>query len=113
MAGEPILLRASNRTVLEMLKSTAPAPAESIPVLEKKLDSLRSYANTLHELSLVDAHSKAMDKIRELQEQVTAARHVKAEALVRSLGQEFQIWRISPKRKLGDLVTDSPTMSLV
>ncbi|PYI33032.1 hypothetical protein BP00DRAFT_424409 [Aspergillus indologenus CBS 114.80] len=61
----------------------------SIVALEKKLDSLRQYAEELLDLSLVDSHAKLLEKVAELQKQVEEQKRRKAEVLFSNLHRDF------------------------
>ncbi|PYH45464.1 uncharacterized protein BP01DRAFT_340064 [Aspergillus saccharolyticus JOP 1030-1] len=61
----------------------------SISALEKKLNSLRQYAEELLDLSLVDSHAKLLEKVAEMQKQVEEQKRRKAEALFSNLHRDF------------------------
>ncbi|KAF7121887.1 hypothetical protein CNMCM5793_009441 [Aspergillus hiratsukae] len=62
---------------------------ESIPVLEKRLDALRQYADDLLELSLVESHAKLLEKITAFETQIEQIRRRKAERLFSNLNRDF------------------------
>ncbi|PKX92201.1 uncharacterized protein P174DRAFT_374014, partial [Aspergillus novofumigatus IBT 16806] len=62
---------------------------ESIPVLEKRLEALRRYADDLLELSLVESHAKLLEKIITYETQIEQIRRQKAEKLFSNLNRDF------------------------
>ncbi|GFF47190.1 hypothetical protein IFM58399_07985 [Aspergillus lentulus] len=62
---------------------------ESIPVLEKRLDALRRYADDLLELSLVESHAKLLEKITAYETQIEEIKRRKAERLFSNLTRDF------------------------
>jgi uncharacterized protein Yka (UPF0111/DUF47 family) len=76
----------SSRENNSMLSSTS---EESIPVLEKRLDALRRYADDLLELSLVESHAKLLEKITAFETQIEQIRRQKAERLFSNLNRDF------------------------
>ncbi|KAG2016979.1 hypothetical protein GB937_005883 [Aspergillus fischeri] len=62
---------------------------ESIPVLEKRLEALRRYADDLLELSLVESHAKLLEKISAYETQIEQIRRRKAERLFSNLNRDF------------------------
>ncbi|RHZ66868.1 uncharacterized protein CDV56_105268 [Aspergillus thermomutatus] len=69
-----------------LLSSTS---EDSIPVLEKRLDALRRYADDLLELSLVESHAKLLEKITAFETQIEQIRRRKAERLFSNLNRDF------------------------
>jgi hypothetical protein len=65
------------------------ASEESIPVLEKRLEALRRYADDLLELSLVESHAKLLEKIAAYETQIEQIRRRKAERLFSNLNRDF------------------------
>ncbi|RHZ57563.1 hypothetical protein CDV55_103839 [Aspergillus turcosus] len=76
----------SSRENSSFLSSTS---EESIPVLEKRLDALRRYADDLLELSLVESHAKLLEKITAFETQIEQIRRRKAERLFSNLNRDF------------------------
>jgi hypothetical protein len=76
----------SSRENNSFLSSTS---EESIPVLEKRLDALRRYADDLLELSLVESHAKLLEKITAFETQIEQIRRRKAETLFSNLNRDF------------------------
>ncbi|KAE8421824.1 hypothetical protein BDV36DRAFT_280400 [Aspergillus pseudocaelatus] len=66
-----------------------PIDEENILSLERKLGSLRQYADGLLELSLIDSHAKVLDKISSLEAQIERKRRQKAELLFSGLNRDF------------------------
>ncbi|OGM41035.1 hypothetical protein ABOM_010289 [Aspergillus bombycis] len=66
-----------------------PIDEENIPSLERKLGTLRQYADGLLELSLIDSHAKVLEKISDLEAQIEQKRRQKAELLFSGLNRDF------------------------
>ena len=66
-----------------------PIDEENILSLERKLGSLRQYADGLLELSLIDSHAKVLDKISSLEAQIERKKRQKAELLFSGLNRDF------------------------
>lgn len=62
---------------------SASGSEESIPALQKQLETLNQYGSELLELSLAESHAKALEQINLLEKQVEQVRRREAEVLLK------------------------------
>ncbi|KAL3479273.1 hypothetical protein BJX99DRAFT_222809 [Aspergillus californicus] len=86
---DPGHLPRSQIDVRDDTKPAAPDLEEDIRDLEHKLASLRGYAKDLLELSLVESHTKILERIAQFEAEIEQRRRRKAEVLLTNLGRDF------------------------